>query len=165
MSTHTDSTETVTLVSSEGDQFTVPAEVAQQSITIKNTVEDTDDGTIDPVPCPGISSAILQKCIDYCTENQGAAPLNEEDHYRQFTEWETEFCNVERPVLFGMLEAANYLEIEAMLNLTCRAVAELLKNAKGDEEIKEIWGVPDDEPAAVPAPEEEAPDPAPMDTT
>lgn len=42
--------------------------------------------------------------------------------------------------LFHMILAANYLDVKPMLNLTCKAVAEMIKG-KSPDEIKKIFGI------------------------
>jgi S-phase kinase-associated protein 1 len=52
------------LLSSEGETFEVPEEVANKSMLIKNMVEDS--GTDEEIPLPNVKSAVLAKVIEYC---------------------------------------------------------------------------------------------------
>jgi Skp1 family, tetramerisation domain len=54
----------VTLLSSDGDEFKVSREVAEQSEAIRNILADTSDDSV--VPLMNVRSQILQKVIQYC---------------------------------------------------------------------------------------------------
>ncbi|TPX65822.1 hypothetical protein SpCBS45565_g04879 [Spizellomyces sp. 'palustris'] len=51
----------VKLTSSDGQEVTVPKEIACQSILIKNMLEDVGEDDDQPVPLPNVSGPILQK--------------------------------------------------------------------------------------------------------
>ena len=59
----------IKLQSLDGEVFEVDVEIAKQSVTIKNMLEDlgTNDDDDDPVPLPNVNAAILKKVIQWCT--------------------------------------------------------------------------------------------------
>jgi S-phase kinase-associated protein 1 len=54
--------------------------------------------------------------------------------------WYVEFVNVDQEILFELILAANYLEIQPLLDLTCATVAAMTKG-KNPEELKELFHI------------------------
>lgn len=57
--------------------------------------------------------------------------------------WDAEFVGVPLATLFEMILAANFLDLKPMLDVTCKAVAEMIKG-KTPDEIKKVFGVEGD---------------------
>lgn len=152
--------ENVTLMSNEGDSFTVDVRVAKMSETVKNLVEDA--GTDNPVPLPNVSSKVLAKVIEYCkyhfehptvVSDEGGSNDNNSSSSKRTDDiigWDLEFCKVDQPTLFELILAANYLDIKELLDLTCKTVANMIKG-KTPEEIRKTFNIKNDF-----TPEEEA---------
>ena len=51
----------VKLTSADGQEFSVPKEVANMSVLIKNMLEDFGEETETPIPLPNVSGQILAK--------------------------------------------------------------------------------------------------------
>jgi S-phase kinase-associated protein 1 len=51
----------VKLTSADGQEFSVPKEVANMSVLIKNMLEDFGEETDAPIPLPNVSGQILAK--------------------------------------------------------------------------------------------------------
>jgi S-phase kinase-associated protein 1 len=134
----------VKLTSSDNQMFEVDEEVATQSHTIKNMIEDT--GTEEMVPLPNVPGKILSKVIEYCKFHVEAAkqvdnkPSKTEDEIKQ---WDTEFVKVDQATLFDLILAANYLNIKGLLDLTCQTVANMIKG-KTPEEIRKTFNIKND---------------------
>eukprot|EP00244_Chara_vulgaris_P010505 TRINITY_DN483_c0_g1_i10.p1 TRINITY_DN483_c0_g1~~TRINITY_DN483_c0_g1_i10.p1 ORF type:complete len:158 (+),score=35.64 TRINITY_DN483_c0_g1_i10:371-844(+) len=133
----------VKLKSSDDEMFEVDEEVAYESQTVKNMIEDT--GTDSAIPLPNVSSKILAKVIEYCKYHVEAAKNIEE---KQITEdeikaWDAEFVKVEQSTLFDLILAANYLNIKNLLDLTCHTVADMIKG-KTPEEIRKTFNIQND---------------------
>merc|ERR1719498_1361510 len=109
--------------------FEVEEEVAFESLTVKNMIEDT--GTEAPIPLPNVSSKILAKVIEYCKYHDDAKA------------WDTEFVKVDQGTLFELILAANYLNIKSLLDLTCLTVANMIKG-KTPEEIRKTFDITND---------------------
>jgi len=135
----------ITLISSDEEEFKVAKEVAEHSVTVKNIIEDVND-TSQPIPLPNVNGKILKKVIEYCqhyhdtpheivTDNSGKIP--------ELDEYCKTFCNVEQQVLFETILASNYLDIKPLLDLTCRAVANMIRG-KTPEEIKKVFNIKKD---------------------
>ncbi|KXZ48119.1 hypothetical protein GPECTOR_30g215 [Gonium pectorale] len=135
----------VKLLSSDAQMFEVEEEVAYQSQTVKNLVEDA--GKDDPVPLPNVSGRILAKVIEYSkyhveAEKKGAddKPAKSEDDVKR---WDEEFVKVDQATLFDLILAANYLNIKGLLDLTCQTVAQMIKG-KTPEEIRKTFNIKND---------------------
>lgn len=123
----------ITLTSSEGDAFQVDDAFATHAVTVRNLLDDT--GTTSAVPLPNVSSAALAKVIEFC--NSRALPEADREAF------DAEYVRVEQSLLFDIILAANYLDIAALLDLTCGAVANLIKG-KTPEEIRATFNLPND---------------------
>lgn len=60
--------EKVTLRSSDGQDFKVEEDVAFQSVTVKNMIEDT--GSEFAVPLPNVDGKTLSKVLEYCNKHR-----------------------------------------------------------------------------------------------
>ncbi|KAA8528772.1 hypothetical protein F0562_036127 [Nyssa sinensis] len=121
-------------MSLDGEIFEVDEAVALESQTIKHAIEDyfADDG----IPLPNVTSKILSKVIDYCKKHV-ETPKSLDDDLKAF---DAEFVNVDDGTVFDLILAANYLDIKSLLDLTCQAVAEMIKG-KTAEEIRVIFNI------------------------
>nr|QBB20014.1 E3 ubiquitin ligase HOS1-like proteon [Ettlia sp. YC001] len=134
----------VKLTSSDNQLFEVDEEIANESQTVKNMIEDT--GTEDIIPLPNVPGKILAKVIEYCKFHVEAnkkvddKPSKSEDDIKQ---WDTEFVKVDQATLFDLILAANYLNIKGLLDLTCQTVANMIKG-KTPEEIRKTFNIKND---------------------
>ena len=110
--------ESVVLVSSDGTAFTVPKEQAECSGVLKGMLVDVDD-VGDNIPVM-VEQRALSNVVAYMTGT--------------FT------MPTEREELLELVVAANYLNIESLLDEACGAVADLIKD-KQPEQIREIFGL------------------------
>ncbi|GFR46832.1 hypothetical protein Agub_g8468 [Astrephomene gubernaculifera] len=139
------SAQKVKLMSSDAQMFEVDEDVAFQSQTVKNLVEDA--GTDDAIPLPNVSGRILAKVIEYSkyhveAEKKGAdeKPAKSEEDVKR---WDEEFVKVDQATLFDLILAANYLNIKGLLDLTCQTVAQMIKG-KTPEEIRKHFNIKND---------------------
>lgn len=138
----------VILISSDGKQIEVPAVHAKMCRTIHNMLEDLGDDDNEPIPLPNVTENILKKVVDFCKQHENdPLELSEEEEIKlretPIADWDKEFCDVDLQTLFEMILAANFLDFKPMLNLTCKAVAEMIKG-KSPEDIKKIFGIEGD---------------------
>ncbi|KAF7138322.1 hypothetical protein RHSIM_Rhsim07G0199100 [Rhododendron simsii] len=129
----------IILESSDGETFEVEEAVALQSQTIKHMIEDDCAGTA--IPLPNVTSRVLSKAIEYCKKHaESPAALNNDDALKTF---DAEFVDVDQGLLFDLILAANYLDIESLLNLTCQTVANMMKG-KTPEELRKKFHIVND---------------------
>jgi len=155
-------------ISKDGKAFEIPQGVAKMSELIAGMLkvfEDAPDSTSDVPIDLDISGDILEKIITYLKwhyENPRALDIPEEDKEEEeedntgmddgafkykrtddIIEWDKAFINVENPVLFEMLLAANYLNVRILLDLILKAIANQIKG-KTTEEIRQHFNIKND---------------------
>eukprot|EP00197_Chlamydomonas_leiostraca_P014708 CAMPEP_0202867936 /NCGR_PEP_ID=MMETSP1391-20130828/9767_1 /ASSEMBLY_ACC=CAM_ASM_000867 /TAXON_ID=1034604 /ORGANISM="Chlamydomonas leiostraca, Strain SAG 11-49" /LENGTH=157 /DNA_ID=CAMNT_0049548025 /DNA_START=47 /DNA_END=520 /DNA_ORIENTATION=+ len=134
----------VKLSSSDNQVFEVEEDVAFESQTVKNLIEDS--GADELIPLPNVSGKILARVIEYCKYHVEAAkkvddkPAKSEDDVKT---WDAEFVKVDQSTLFDLILAANYLNIKGLLDLTCQTVAQMIKG-KTPEEIRKTFNIKND---------------------
>ena len=139
----------VKLQSGETEEvFEVSREIAELSSTISNIIVDV--GEIDsPIPLGNVSAPILKKVIEYCKHYHETSVAGtgedkkDEKRSDDISAWERDFCNVDQPVLFELILAANYLDIKPLLDVTCKTVANMIKG-KTPEEIRKTFNIKND---------------------
>ncbi|RHN48020.1 putative S-phase kinase-associated protein [Medicago truncatula] len=134
-------TKKITLKSSDNETFEVPEAVALESQTIKYMIED--DCTDNGIPVPNVTGQILAKVIEYCKKHVDAASSDEKPSEDDLKNWDAEFVKVDQATLFGLILAANYLNIKSLLDLTCQTVADMIKG-KTPEEIRKTFNIKND---------------------
>ena len=129
-----------------GSTHEMPLAHARMSGTIANMLDDIDEEEGDTtIPIPKMKGATMEKVVAFCAHHPDA-PLNptEEQQLEMRTKplegWDLDFVNVSLAMLFEMILAANFLDLKPMLDVTCKAVAEMIKG-KTPDEIKKVFGV------------------------
>ncbi|CAI8600993.1 unnamed protein product [Vicia faba] len=126
----------INLKSCDGEILEIDEEVALESQTMKQMIEnDCTDDTGNPLPIPNVTSKILEKVIEYCKKHVDTA--NSDERVRT---WDAEFVKVDQDTLFDLILAANYLKIQGLLDLTCKAMSDMIKG-KNLEEIRKIFRI------------------------
>jgi len=126
----------------------VPIEVATQSVTIRNMLEDLGSDTDVPIPLHNVTAKILKKVVDYSKHHvEHPTPKADDKKDEKKTDdilpWDKEFTNVDQATLFELILAANYLDIKPLLDLTCKTVANMIKG-KTPEEIRKTFNIKND---------------------
>ncbi|KAH7332158.1 hypothetical protein KP509_20G072200 [Ceratopteris richardii] len=131
----------VKLKSADGELFEVEEIVAFESQTIKDIVEDT--GTDSVIPLFNVSAKIIKYCrfhaLEVRKDRDDKPALSEKD----VEVWHAQFLEVDQATLFDLIQAANYLNIQALLDLTCQCVADMIKG-KSPEEIRKTFNIKND---------------------
>ena len=147
--------ELLKLMPLHGESFKVEPDVASMSTLIKNMMDAGAFG--EEIPLPNVQTALLSKVIDYCKYHKDNAPEKIQKPLKStnlvecgVSEWDSEYVNIEQGGLFELILAANYLDIQSLLDLTCAKVASMIKG-RNTEEIRKRFGIVNDF-----TPEEEA---------
>lgn len=118
-------------------------------------VEDGDPD--EEYPLPNVKSAILSKVIEYCNYHKDSPPEEISKPLRSanlsecnVSEWDIEYVNIEKEILFELILAANYMDIKPLLDLCCAKVASMIRG-KTVEQIRSEFNIVNDF-----TPEEEA---------
>lgn len=146
--------QTVCLVC-EGKEYEVELEIAQQSVILKNMIEDTGkEGTI---PLNNLEIPTFDRILEFCRHYRDAKmspiekPLKSNNLADVVDEWYAKFIDLEKmDDIIGLVIAANYLDIDPLTELSCAKLASLIKG-KTAEEIRKKFGIENDF-----TPEEEA---------
>lgn len=137
-------------VSKEGESFTLPISVAKMSKLVETTIDDENEDEIQEIPLPNVKSSILSRVIEYCTYYQNVepmtpitTPLKSPKIEEVVQQWYADFVKVDQAVLFELVTSANFMDIKPLLDLTCFAVAVLIKGKSADE-IRTIFNISSD---------------------
>ncbi|CAO4372653.1 unnamed protein product [Caenorhabditis nigoni] len=144
----------IKISSSDNEIFTVPREVIRLSTTINTLLQDLgfDDNAsnrdADPIPVQNVSTPILKKVISWCQYHyQDTAPaddqVNREKRTDDIDSWDVEFLKVDQGTLFEIILAANYMDIKGLLDVACKAVANMIKG-KSPDEIRRTFNIKND---------------------
>jgi S-phase kinase-associated protein 1 len=132
-----------TLQSYDGETFEVDEAVALKSQTIKYLIEvGCANNTI---PIPNVTGKILAMIIEYCKKHveAEAASSDEKPSEDDLKAWDADFVKIDSTTLFELVIAANYLNINNLLNLTCNTIGEMIKG-KTSEEIRQTFNIVND---------------------
>lgn len=126
------------------------AQVARMSKLVEETIgedgdEDDDEEEME-VPLPNVSTPVLEKVLEFCKHHQEEpmtpiqTPLKSSKLEELVQPWYAEFVKVPRALLFDLVAAANFMDIKALLDLTCLAVSILIKG-KSAAELREMFNI------------------------
>ena len=133
----------LTLVSSDNQSFKVPTAVAEISSLIKDMNED---GTDEEFPMTGVDGVTLAKILEFCEHYLRdpmpviEKPIKSSDFSTLVPEWYNNFVNVDHTILFKFAEAANFMDVKPMLDLTCAKIASMIKD-KSIDQIRDTFGI------------------------
>ena len=142
-----DAGQNVTLTTTDGGSFKVPKAIAEKFETVKHMIEDI--GGLDAIPLPSVTTKSLQKAIDYATyyHEHPLPPVDEkaakDAREAPIPEWDQNFAKMPQSDLFELILAANYLDYKALLDLTCKTVANMIKG-KSPEQIRAEFNIKND---------------------
>ncbi|XP_044508440.1 SKP1-like protein 1B [Mangifera indica] len=125
----------ITLTSSNREAFEVDEVVALESQMIKQKIEDGDAD--DGIPLPNVTSKILLKVIEYCKKHVEATESDD------LETWDAEFVKVDRATLIDLTNAAHYLKIKSLVELTCQTFADKIRG-QPTQGIRETFNVEND---------------------
>ncbi|GKD11584.1 SKP1-like protein 1A, partial [Tanacetum coccineum] len=95
------------------------------------------------IPLPNVKSGILSKVIEYCKKHVKAPDTEDKIAKEDLKAFDAEFVKVDQNTLFDLIEAANYLNVKSLLDLTCQTVAEMIKG-KTPEKIRKKFNIKND---------------------
>ena len=114
---------------------------------VETTIDDEIDEDVQEIPLPNVKATVLTKVIEYCTHYmtvEPMTPINTPIKSAKIEEvvqgWYADFVKVEQMLLFELVTAANFMDIKPLLDLSCFAVAVLIKG-KSAEEIRKIFNI------------------------
>ncbi|XP_019179019.1 PREDICTED: SKP1-like protein 1A [Ipomoea nil] len=127
----------IILRSSDGEIFEVEEAVALEMQMIKYMIDDECVDTT--IPITNVTGKILAKVIEYCKSHAEAAKTSQDD----LKDFDANFIKVDHNTLLDLIMAANFLNINSLLDLTCQAAANLIEK-KTVEEVRKIFNIQND---------------------
>uniref|UniRef100_A0A1D1ZB08 SKP1-like protein 4 n=1 Tax=Anthurium amnicola TaxID=1678845 RepID=A0A1D1ZB08_9ARAE len=136
-----------------GEEFEVEVDMAMQSGAIKHMIEDLGPGSC--IPVPNVSADVLAKILEFFKhhredhlrkpkDSKGFLGQFEPDlHEEELKKFDIEFVNVGRDPLFELLMAADYLNAKKLLDVTCQAIADNIKDMSV-EDVREYFQIEND---------------------
>tara|TARA_Y100000589_G_C26912795_1_gene531007 strand:- start:37 stop:510 length:474 start_codon:yes stop_codon:yes gene_type:complete len=135
----------ITFITKNNKYVTAPFEPMMQSNTIKaiisyDNLEDFDCSVLEnPIPIPEVEDNILNIIIEYCDYYHNNNNSEEENKI-----FDDNFIKIDDKILFNLILAANYLEINNLLDLGCKTVANYIKACSTPQEIRHRFGICND---------------------
>ncbi|KAI9081303.1 hypothetical protein K1719_036724 [Acacia pycnantha] len=138
------SVEAITVLSSDGDEFKITVSAAMLSTLFYGMLEDGCVSDDWKVPLFLVNSKTLVKVIEYCEKHAPRAnSVSSDSDAEELKNWDIEFMKVDVEDALFILMAANYLDIEGLLDLACQTVADLMKG-KTLSQIRKIFHIKND---------------------
>ena len=135
----------IKLQSKEGKEFTLTKKQAEISVLLKSTIQDFQGDII--VPLSEMDEKTTQKVVDYLVQFDGHMPPEIEKplksaNMKEVTDsWSAEFIDaLSLEELVDLTVAANFMELQPLLDLTCAKIASMCKD-KSEDEIFKTFGV------------------------
>lgn len=110
----------IKLKSSDGEVIAIDIRIAKCSGTLTAMLDCVDDyeEEMDAVPLPNVSSAILRKVLQWAEYHMDDENRRAED----ILSWNTTFLQTDRVTLGKLCEAADFLDMEDLLDATTTAI-------------------------------------------
>ena len=104
------------LESSDGKILTVDAATVKQMVTIQTMIDHEDEDSDEVTPVPTVKAQVLEKIIKWIE-------YHKIDHEKTGKiDWYFQYFNVNLEQKFEIINAADYLEVENLLNESCSNV-------------------------------------------
>lgn len=132
--------ETLVLATEDGVKKTVSKTNMMVSSFIKKMDQAFDGKLNDAEVIPiSVDSKVLDKIIEYCDHYEGNTPAVEPIS-PEINEWDTTFIDMSILDVCELANKANYMEIESLIHLCSKKVANWLK-VTNSEDIKKTFGI------------------------
>jgi S-phase kinase-associated protein 1 len=135
----------ITMTSSDGQKITIDEKSAERSSLMKGLIQDYTENS--DIPMPDIRGEVLKKVVEYLTHYNESEPkeipkpLPSANLLDVTDEWDVTFINsVDLDTTFDIINAANYMDIKPLLDLSCAKIASLMKG-KTAEEIRQMFNI------------------------
>jgi len=135
----------ITFLTKNQKHITASFKPMMMSNTIKAIIsfdepDDFDDTVLqNPIPLPEVDDNILKLIIKYCEYYYNNTNSKEENE-----NFDLNFIEIDDKILFDLILAANYLEINSLLDFTCKTVADYIKKCTTPQEIRHRFNIQND---------------------
>ena len=133
--------ESITLISSDLNSVEIKAKAAMRSNLIKNLIEDYPQGNY---PMNEVNYETLLKVKDYLDHYENSEPkeisqpLPKKDFIDCVDNWDYDYININKEKIFEIMLAANFMDIQPLLDLTCAKIAAEIRG-KNEEDIRRVF--------------------------
>ena len=134
---------TITLVSYDSTRKSIDEKSAKMSILINDYSKDFPNAEIHLNNIDGDTLIKIKEYLDHYKEKNPKIipkPLPKKDFKEVVNDWDYNYINIEIEKIFNIMLAANFLNIEPLINLTCAKISSLITGKK-PEEIRRILGM------------------------
>jgi S-phase kinase-associated protein 1 len=140
-----ESADIIKVTSKDGKEFTISKKAAELSVLLKSTMQDFEGDVV--VPLSEMDDKTTARVVEYLEKFNGEMPQEIEKPLKSAVmkevtdEWSANFVDA-LPLedLVDITVAANFMEIQPLLDLTCAKIASMCKD-KTEEEIFQTFGV------------------------
>jgi len=142
----------VTLVSSDGITFTIPLKAANMSVFVSAMTDTYDDAynedeEIESIPVIRVTSKVLSMIVEFMCyyPNDPMIPIKKplvSNHIGDVVQrWYAIFIErvISQDMLYDIVNAANYMFIQPLLELSCAAVAASIQQKNNNEIHAELY--------------------------
>ena len=155
----------ITIQSCDGENFEVSLGVAKKSVLIATMLgtlgveQDTDEIINEILPLPTIHAKVLRKVVNWCqhqheqeSKSANKFKTQEKTHPKitKLTGWERKFINsinsinsLGQSIMFDIIIAANYLDIQGLIALLTMEIARMM-NGKTPKKIRDVFKIEND---------------------
>ena len=138
----------INLTSSDGIKVNIDDQSAKRSNLLKGLIQDYDESS--DIAMPDINGAVLKKVVEYLVHYKDTEPteipkpLPSANLLEVTDEWDVNYINsIDLDTTFDMIQAANYMDIKPLLDLSCAKVASLMKG-RSAEELRTMFNIEND---------------------
>lgn len=137
----------IKLKSKEGTEFSLNKRLIKMSDYIKGLYEV--DNTVERIELKNISGKTIEKIITWLEYHekepprQISKPLKSAIMRENVSSWDAKFVDTDMELVFEVLLAANFLNINALLELCCAKVASMMLG-KTPKQIRKAFGIKED---------------------
>lgn len=120
------------LQSKDGEIFKVDIQAAKCSNLLKVMLEgpNIEKDYDEVVPVPNVNATTLRKVLEWANYHKYDPPMEDDNRPVHICDWDREFLRVDKEILMELILAANYLVIKGLLDVTCVAVVDMIKETK-----------------------------------
>ncbi|ELP91183.1 glycoprotein FP21 precursor, putative [Entamoeba invadens IP1] len=122
----------VILKSSDGKLFTLTEEAAKQSKQVENMMKERANAE-EAIPLLKVEGTVLEKVVEWLNfhnEHPLMYPdfvIGDRDKNADLHPWDVKFCeSLEKDMLFEMLKAATFMNIDMLVEATAKTIAKNL---------------------------------------
>ncbi|XP_002516758.2 SKP1-like protein 1 [Ricinus communis] len=138
----------ITLKTSDEELFEVEKSVAMEMVTVKNFFDEDDDDSssmskLTIIPVPAVSSESLSMIITYIDKHLQLKAIGADEGAKKAYDARFMEQASKHGLLLELILAANYLDVQYLLDKLNDAVAKLIEN-KSVEFVRDFFGIQND---------------------